>query len=105
MRRRAAAVLFAVAALATSAAAAPVLAQPRRGQPEDTGTTEARRHFETGAALFQARNYDGALAEFEESYRIRAVPVVLFNIAQTLKLLERYEEAIETYQRYLASDQ
>lgn len=73
----------------------------RRQEPE---TEEARAHFETGAALFNAHNYDGALVEFQESYRLRPVPVVLFNIAQTLKLLYRYEEAIAAYEQYLAEE-
>lgn len=51
--------------------------------------------------MFLEENYEGAVAAFEESYRIRPVPVVLFNLAQTYRRLYRYAEAIEAYQRYL----
>jgi tetratricopeptide (TPR) repeat protein len=93
------AALVAVALLST---AAPASAQRR--QRETPEAAEARTRFETGVALYGAANYEGALAEFEESYRLRAVPVVLFNIAQTLKLLYRYAEAIVAYERYLREE-
>ncbi len=91
-----------------------VEAQRQRRPPShphaDTDTQEAdsesdearaRRHFETGASLYVEGNYEGALAAFDESYRIRQIPVVLFNLAQTYRRLYRYEEAIEAYRRYL----
>jgi len=78
---------------------------PRHAGSPDDGEAEARRHFESGAAMFQLENYDGALTEFQESYRLRAVPVVLFNIAQTLKLLFRYAEAVDAYEGYLRTEE
>jgi tetratricopeptide (TPR) repeat protein len=76
------------------AASAPAWAQ-------DSDEERARRHFETGASLYLEENYEGAAAAFEESYRIRPVPVVLFNLAQTYRRLYRYDDAIEAYQTYL----
>jgi hypothetical protein len=86
------------------ACSTPGTAQAQRRAQTDPAAAEARAHFETGAALFNAQNYDGALVEFQESYRLRPVPVVLFNIAQTLKLLYRYEEAIAAYEQYLTEE-
>ena len=74
------------------------------GQAGASDEDRARAHFETGAVLYSDENYEGALAAFEESYRLRAVPVVLFNIAQTLRRLNRYSEAIEAYERYLREE-
>lgn len=68
---------------------------------EQTDDDRARAHFETGASLYSQESYDGALAEFEASYQLRPVPVVLFNIAQTLRRLDRYPQAIELYEQYL----
>jgi len=62
---------------------------------------EARRHFEASLGLFSEGNYEGALAELRASYALRRSPVVLYNMAQTLKVLLRYEEAIAAYRRYL----
>lgn len=79
----------------------------RRGDSRGSGASaeaEARRHFESGAAMFQLENYEGALIEFQESYRVRPVSVVLFNIAQTFKLLYRYTEAIDAYEEYLRTE-
>ena len=86
-------------ALALSLAPSVVLAQAGSSNED-----RAREHFETGAVLYADENYEGALAAFEESYRLRAVPVVLFNIAQTLRRLNRYAEAIDAYERYLREE-
>lgn len=77
----------------------------RQRQPAEEGIEDrARRHFETGALLYAEENFEGALAAFEESYSLRPVPVVLFNVAQTLRRLNRYDEAIDAYQRYLEDE-
>jgi copper chaperone CopZ len=77
-----------------------------RAQPADTETDEARarRHFETGASLYLEENYEGAAAEFEASYALRPVPVVLFNLAQTYRRLYRYGDAVDAYERYLRTE-
>ena len=62
---------------------------------------QARRHFFQGATLYEEGNYEAALAEFQASVELRDVAVVHFNVAQTLRALFRYDEAIAAYQRYL----
>jgi len=78
-----------------------VVACPSNASAQASDEAAARRHFETGASLYLEENYEGAAAAFEESYRIRPVPVVLFNLAQTYRRLYRYGQAIEAYQRYV----
>jgi hypothetical protein len=95
---------LAVVALIVLSGASAQAQRRQRAQPETPEAIEARQRFETGVALFAASNYPGALVEFEESYRLRPVPVVLFNIAQTLKLLYRYADAIAAYERYLEGE-
>lgn len=65
---------------------------------------EARSQFRRGAELFEAEDYDAALAAFRASYELREVPVVMFNIAQTLRLLGRYADAIAAYESYLQNE-
>lgn len=91
-----------VLGLVVSMAAVFVVATPRTTRADDA--SEARELFQSGASMFQMGNYDGALTEFQASFRLRPAPVVLFNIAQVLKLLFRYDEAIEAYERYLELD-
>lgn len=83
-----------VFALVALAAASTARAQPRE-------QAEARERFFAGAELYQEGRYEAALAEFEESRRLRPAPVVTFNIAQTLRELERYHEAVLAFRRYL----
>jgi len=58
-----------------------------------------------GEVLFDAGNYDAALAEFEEAYgELASDPerfLLLFNMGQCAERLFRYDEAIRYYQRYL----
>lgn len=81
--------------LVLALALAPTLARA------DDNLAEARRHFEVSLGLFSEGNHEGALAELRASYALRPSIVVLYNMAQTLKVLARYEEAIATYRRYL----
>jgi hypothetical protein len=59
-------------------------------------------HFESGVRLYQARNFSGALAEFEESYRLRPTPSSLQNIALCQRELFRYADAIGSLERMLS---
>lgn len=68
-------------------------ASARGANPED--------HFSMGIRLYQANNYAGALAEFEEAYRLRATPSSLQNIALCQRALFRYAEAIDTLEKML----
>lgn len=83
-----------------------VSAQPVKKKPEtpavDPQTQEARTHFQNGVKLFQDGNFPGAIAEFEASYRLKAGPGALKNIALCQKALFRYGEAVETLNRVLS---
>lgn len=70
------------------------------GQPAD-GTATARAAFERGIAAVEREQFADAAAAFEESYRLRAVPVVLFNLAGAYDRMGRVRQAMDTYQRYL----
>jgi tetratricopeptide (TPR) repeat protein len=86
---------------------APRGAGPARSESvEPVVTAETRTHQRQGEVLFEAENYNGALAEFRRVYDLmEGHPnryLVLFNIAQSYERLLQYDAALEYYRRYLA---
>jgi tetratricopeptide (TPR) repeat protein len=75
-------------------------AAPPAAPPD--ANAEAARHFQQGVALLGTNNYAAALAEFEESYRLRPLAGVLKNIAISQQGMFLYAEAIKTLERYMA---
>jgi len=69
--------------------------------PAAASEAEAQQHFSLGVKLFQAQNYAGALAEFEEAYRLRPAASSLQNIALCQRAMFRYVEATDTLERML----
>lgn len=70
-------------------------------QPED----EARAHFTAGVNLLRDPSrprYDEAYAEFKQAYALKPAPTILGNMALCAMKLERDQEAIELYTKYLA---
>ncbi len=57
---------------------------------------EARRHLKVGVTLFNERNYEAALVEFEASYHDLPSASALQNIALCQTKLFRYVDAIDT---------
>ena len=70
---------------------------------DDPDTEIARRRFSTGAALYEAGRYEEAVAEFEAARRVRPSPAFDYNIARSYDRLERVDEAISAYERWIAS--
>jgi tetratricopeptide (TPR) repeat protein len=60
-------------------------------------------HFKSGVGLFRDGNYAGALAEFEESYRLRPGASALQNIALCQRQLFRYAASIGSLEKMLKS--
>lgn len=68
----------------------------------DPALEEARAHFAEGVRRYDARDYEGALAEFRAAYAARSSPALLRNVALSLRALGRNAEAIEALERMLA---
>jgi len=68
-------------------------------------TVEARVAFERAVGLFSDEDYRGALAGFEESYRLYHRVSTLFNIGMCRKALFLYMEAIDTFEEFLANEE
>ena len=79
-----------------------VEAKPPAEPAADTVTLDARRHFKAGTKLYRDGNYGGALAEFEEAYRLKPGAGSLQNIALSQKGLFRYSEAAASLEQLLA---
>lgn len=79
---------------------------PDTGSSNDPRIRQARRVIARGESLFAASNYEGALAEFSEAYRLLdAHPmqyIVLYNIAVCHERAFRYEFALKYYREYLS---
>jgi hypothetical protein len=96
--------LGAAPAFAQVPAPAPAPAAPPPPAPDapDQATLDARRHFKAGTKLYRDGNYGGALAEFEEAYRLKPGVGSLQNVALSQKGLFRYAEAAATLEQLLS---
>ncbi|MBK8695992.1 MAG: PEGA domain-containing protein [Deltaproteobacteria bacterium] len=64
-------------------------------------TNEARVAFQSGVQAYAAQHYAEALESFRTAYRIRPHPSVLVNIANCYVALNRPQDAISTFERFL----
>jgi hypothetical protein len=91
MLRRALALLLSVAM-----AAAPVAADEPPGVD-----AQARAHYESAQKLYDEGQYDEAIAEYREAYRLKPHPNTIYNIAQAYERLLDYAQSVEWFERYL----
>lgn len=61
----------------------------------------AKQHFESGARHFDLSEWEQALLEFKEAYRLKPDPTFLYNIAQCHRKLGNLDEALTFYRTYL----
>jgi tetratricopeptide (TPR) repeat protein len=71
---------------------------------EDPDTEIAKRHFAAGAALYDRGLYKDAIVEFSAARDVKPAPAFDFNIARCYDRLERTREAVEWYERYIATN-
>lgn len=84
---------FALALAASAPAAADVLV------PE-----QAREASDRGRALYDAGDYTGAIAAYDEAYALAPRPGLLFDLAQAYRRAGNCDDAAYMYRRYLESD-
>ena len=68
---------------------------------EGADSRAARTAFQKGQNEYNLGNYAEAARQFEETYRIKPVPALLFNIAQCYRFLGNLDKAVQTYRAYL----
>jgi tetratricopeptide (TPR) repeat protein len=83
-------------------APAPAFAQdepaPARALTPDE---RARELYLRGDRLYAEGNYDEAVLAFEQAYELSWRPVLLYNMANALERLGRYEEALRRLEQYV----
>src|SRR4051794_19974635 len=62
---------------------------------------EARTRFEKGTTLYDLGQYLDAAHEYEEAYKLRNSPPLLFNIGQAYRLAGEHAKALRAYRSYL----
>jgi tetratricopeptide (TPR) repeat protein len=67
-----------------------VVAVPAQGDDK----TGAKKHFDAGLSLLEAEDFAGAAAEFDASVKLFPTKNGLFNLANCLKALHQYDEAL-----------
>lgn len=73
-------------------------------QPSSEEMAAARLHFDRGARFFQDGNYAAARTEFQTAYDLSKLTPLLFNLARTAEMQGKREEAIDYYEKYLATN-
>jgi tetratricopeptide (TPR) repeat protein len=66
---------------------------------DDAGA--ARRHFQAGSSLFDLGKFREAAAEYEEAYKAKNDPALLFNIGQAYRAANEPAPAITAYKSFL----
>lgn len=62
----------------------------------------ARELYENGAVLYEEGRYEDAVAAWEEAWRLSGRPLLLYNMANAMERLGRWEEAMDLLNRYRA---
>src|SRR5256885_9088413 len=93
-------VRFASLTLAALLASAAVAQNDRPSDDVEAARIAARK----GSSLYDLGKYAEALENFETAYQRKAVPALLFNIAQCHRQLGHLEQAARVYKSYLRTD-
>jgi hypothetical protein len=97
----------ALAVVAALVAVAPARADEPPAPANAPATTTpdadtAKAHYEKAQQLYATGDYDEAIAEYQDAYRLKPHPNVLYNIAQAYERLLDYAQSVTWFERYLA---
>src|SRR5258706_8903492 len=67
------------------------------GAARADNATEARAHFEAGSAHFAVGEFDQAGLEYQEAYKLKPDPALLYNAAQAYRLAGNHQKALVLY--------
>ena len=97
----AAACLAAPPVFAQAAPAAPAAAAPSPAAPSAQALEDARKHYEAGFAMFDAADYEPALAEFQRAYQFAPNYRIFYNLGKVHRMLKNYVSSLKDFQRFL----
>lgn len=61
----------------------------------------AKDAYQRGAQAYAKHQYPAAASAFEEGYKLKPHPAFLFNLALTYRAMDKSQQAISYYERYL----
>jgi hypothetical protein len=68
----------------------------------DADRAAAKEHFARGVELAKAKNYAGALSQFEEAYEVAPFAVILYNLGVAHAKLDHPVEAVHALEKVIA---
>lgn len=78
----------------------PAALAQKKGE-DDPALAEAKERFTKAETHFRLREFESAIVELKEAYRLYPNALFLYNIAQCYRELKQYEEALSYYENYL----
>jgi tetratricopeptide (TPR) repeat protein len=63
--------------------------------------SDVKMHFKKGQTHYALGEFQAAIDEFREAYRIRQEPAILFNLAQSYRQIREWQHAYFHYRQYL----
>lgn len=94
-------ILSRVVALAVALGSALALA-PIAAAQEDAAVTDFQQLVDRAMQHYGAREYEPAIALFEQAFAIRPEPELVYNIARSYERLARRDDAIREYERFVS---
>jgi tetratricopeptide (TPR) repeat protein len=64
---------------------------------------DARCHFQRGQSCYETGDHECAVNEWQAAYNMDSRPALQYNLAQAYERLGRYDEAVRSYEVYIAS--
>jgi tetratricopeptide (TPR) repeat protein len=77
------------------------LLAPRRALGQAELDERARTHFQAGTSYFEAAQYEDALREFEQAYRLSNRVGLLYNLSISHERLSHWREAADFLEQYI----
>src|SRR3954452_20947179 len=74
---------------------------PAAHAADEKPVAAAKKLFQSGTKHFDLNEFDAALSDFKEGYRLMDDPVFLYNIAQCYRLTNHNIDAARFYKSYL----
>lgn len=65
---------------------------------------ESKQLYQVGVTEYERGHFQVALDDFQRAYQAAALPALLNNIAQCQRQLGLFQDAVATYEKYLATD-
>jgi tetratricopeptide (TPR) repeat protein len=71
---------------------------------QQTDDELAKQYYKLGEELYTRADYEGALKQFQQAYKLSNKPALLYNMARCNESLGQHEKAIELLREYLKSN-